>query len=259
MPTARRWQQSGARRGWSIHEELQQQASLRVLQGRRPPSVEWPFAGAQQTRQPAPPRRSHRPQESERLRQKAQSIPDRVLEPRRDTPEPPRTAPADFAQELAQLRVCVRELTRERDDLRSELSKHCSEERQKKTRVVDPLQEVALGDTLVGATDRSNRQSIKFDGDVDRQGRRRVFGEIQSPFQPDVMGAFCFVMCSRYGLHGELYARDVVDELPTTVVASQCPARIMHRNLWHMKLLARYGLRAHRVGEASHPCPRTRN
>ena len=30
----RRWQQSGARRGWSKHEELQQQAWLRVLQGR---------------------------------------------------------------------------------------------------------------------------------------------------------------------------------------------------------------------------------
>ena len=46
-------------------------------------------------------------------------------------------------------------------------------------------------------------------------------------------------------------ARDVVDELPTTVPASQSPARMMHKNLWYKKLLERYGLRAHRVGEAS--------
>ena len=52
----------------------------------------------------------------------------------------------------------MQELTRERDDLRSELSKHGSEERQRKTRLVaDPLQEVTLGDTLAGATDGSNR------------------------------------------------------------------------------------------------------
>ena len=34
---------------------------------------------------------------------------------------PPPTAPADFAQELAELRVCVAELHREKDELRSEL------------------------------------------------------------------------------------------------------------------------------------------
>ena len=48
MPNSRRWQQSGARRGLKVHEELQQQAWLRVLQGRRSPSVQWPRAGAQQ-------------------------------------------------------------------------------------------------------------------------------------------------------------------------------------------------------------------
>ena len=48
MPNSRRWQQNGVRRGWKVHEELQQQAWLRVLQGRRPPSVQWPRAGAQQ-------------------------------------------------------------------------------------------------------------------------------------------------------------------------------------------------------------------
>ena len=36
MPNSRRWQQSGARRGWKVYEELQQQAWFRVLQGRRP-------------------------------------------------------------------------------------------------------------------------------------------------------------------------------------------------------------------------------
>ena len=39
MPNSRRWQQSGNRRGWSTHEDLQHQAWLRVLQGRRSPSV----------------------------------------------------------------------------------------------------------------------------------------------------------------------------------------------------------------------------
>ena len=48
MPNSRRWQQSGARRGWAVHEDLQQEAWLRVLQGRRPPSVKWPLARSQQ-------------------------------------------------------------------------------------------------------------------------------------------------------------------------------------------------------------------
>ena len=42
MPNSRRWQQSGNRRGWTTHEDIQHQAWLRVLQGRRPPSVQWP-------------------------------------------------------------------------------------------------------------------------------------------------------------------------------------------------------------------------
>ena len=52
MPNSSRWKQSGARRGWSIREDLQHQAWLRVLQGHRPPSVQWPRVGTQQpTRQ----------------------------------------------------------------------------------------------------------------------------------------------------------------------------------------------------------------
>ena len=45
---SRRWQQSGNRRGWTTHEDIQHQAWLRVLQGRRPPSVQWPRARPQQ-------------------------------------------------------------------------------------------------------------------------------------------------------------------------------------------------------------------
>ena len=48
MPNSRRWQQSGARRGWAVHEDLQQEAWLRVLQGRRHLSVKWPHARSQQ-------------------------------------------------------------------------------------------------------------------------------------------------------------------------------------------------------------------
>ena len=48
MPNSRRWQQSGARRGCAVHADLQQEAWLRVLQGRRPPSVKWPHARSQQ-------------------------------------------------------------------------------------------------------------------------------------------------------------------------------------------------------------------
>ena len=44
MPNSRRWQQSEASRGWAVHEDLQQEAWLRVLQGRRPPSVKWPWS-----------------------------------------------------------------------------------------------------------------------------------------------------------------------------------------------------------------------
>ena len=39
MPNSRRWKQSGARRGWAVHEDLQQEAWLRVLQGRRSPEM----------------------------------------------------------------------------------------------------------------------------------------------------------------------------------------------------------------------------
>ena len=42
MPHSRHWQQTGDRRGWRIHENLLYQARLRVLQGWRPPSVQWP-------------------------------------------------------------------------------------------------------------------------------------------------------------------------------------------------------------------------
>ena len=90
----------------------------------------------------------------------------------------------------------MQELKRERGDLRSDLSKYGAEERQRKTRWWP----------------RGSHQSeqswryVEFDGDVDRQGRRRVFREIQSPFQPDVVGlgadAFGLVICSRYGLRG---------------------------------------------------------
>ena len=45
---SRRWQQGVGRRGWTVHEDLQHQAWLRVLQGRRPPSVQWPRARPQQ-------------------------------------------------------------------------------------------------------------------------------------------------------------------------------------------------------------------
>ena len=48
MPKSRRWQQGVARRGWTVHEDLQHQAWLLVLQGRRPPSVQWPRARPQQ-------------------------------------------------------------------------------------------------------------------------------------------------------------------------------------------------------------------
>ena len=41
MPNSRRWQQG-------VHEDLQHQAWLRVLQGRFPPSVQWPRARRQQ-------------------------------------------------------------------------------------------------------------------------------------------------------------------------------------------------------------------
>ena len=53
--------------------------SVGVLQGRQPPSVEWPRAGAQQTRQPGPPQGSRRPHDvqSERPKQKAQNVTDR--------------------------------------------------------------------------------------------------------------------------------------------------------------------------------------
>ena len=44
MPNSRHWQQSGVRRGWRIHEDLQHQAWLLVLQRRRPPSVQRPRA-----------------------------------------------------------------------------------------------------------------------------------------------------------------------------------------------------------------------
>ena len=44
LPNSRHWQQTGVRRGWRFHEDLQHQAWLRVLQGRRPPSVQWPRA-----------------------------------------------------------------------------------------------------------------------------------------------------------------------------------------------------------------------
>ena len=256
MPNARRWQQSGARRGWSIHEELQQQAWLR----------------------PAPPQQSHRPQESERPRQKVQSVPDRVPQNPDEivTEARSRVAKLEAAivavgegdpvvpslkESLRQARLQAKVLSRggshRRDKtLHQEVKEtrwciargsqsgpscsckrprpswfrrkmpfmqwescgcrlwsriahgtpetipdsssgfctrtgtiessvcwnshgrgtisdqncrqHGSEERQRKTRVVDPLQEVALGDTLVGATDWSNRgRSIKFDGDVD--------------------------------------------------------------------------------------------
>ena len=47
MPNSRRWQHGVARRGWTVHEDLQQ-AWLRVLQGRRPTSVQWPRARPQQ-------------------------------------------------------------------------------------------------------------------------------------------------------------------------------------------------------------------
>ena len=188
------------------------------------------------------------------------------------TPEPTRTPPADFAQELEQLRFRIVEAWFRRE----------AEEDQIGGRSSSRSQRHACG----GYRSEQSCRSIKFDGDIDRQGRRRVFREIQPPFQPDVMGLgadpFCFVICSRYGFRGvrvgeashpgpprllrgvipsqgELSAGDVVDKLPTTVLASQSPARMMHKNLWYRKLLARYALRAHRVGEASHPGPRTRN
>ena len=166
------------------------------------------------------------------------------------TPAPPLTAPADFAQELAQVRFCVQELTR--GEGRSPI------------RIVEAWFGREAEEDQIGcrSTSRSHAwryacgvhqseqswRHIEFDGDVDRQGRCRVFREIQSPFQPDVMGlgadTFCLVRCSRYGLRGvrigeashpgpprlvlrgvipsqgEVSARDVVD-LPTTVPASQ--------------------------------------
>ena len=48
MLNSRRWQQGCSRRVWTVHEDLQHQAWLRVLQGRRPPPEQWPHARAQQ-------------------------------------------------------------------------------------------------------------------------------------------------------------------------------------------------------------------
>ena len=65
---------------------------------------------------------------------------------------PPPTAPADFAQELAELRVCV-ELQRERDELRSELDSRVGEgqeTRQLKTRSLAPFPDLVMGDPPSG-------------------------------------------------------------------------------------------------------------
>ena len=74
------------------------------------------------------------------------------------TPEPPLTAPADFAQELSQLRFCAGTHTGEgRSPIRIVEVMVRKRGRGRPRLVADPLQEVALGDTLAGATNRSNR------------------------------------------------------------------------------------------------------
>ena len=67
---------------------------------------------------------------------------------------PPPTAPADFAQELAELRVCAAELQRERDELRSELDSRVGEGqeiRQRRTRSLAPSLDLVMGDPPSGA------------------------------------------------------------------------------------------------------------
>ena len=72
----------------------------------------------------------------------------RVEQEARAITDPPPTVPADFAQEVSELRACVQELRRERDDIRSEVSKHGGETRKRKRwTLADPSPDLVSGDT----------------------------------------------------------------------------------------------------------------
>ena len=116
------------------------------------------------------------------------------LEAQRDQERIPPTAPADFAQELAELRVCVAELQRERDELRSEFDSRIGEGqeiRQRKTMSLAPIPRPCDGRPSIGC------RSIRSDGNDDQSVRCCV--EDEQSFQS--IGSWWFVkISSRYGM-----------------------------------------------------------
>ena len=70
----------------------------------------------------------------------------------------PPTVLADFAHGVSELRACVQGLRRERDDVRSELSKHGGETRQRKCRTMaDLYPDLVSGDTSLVVVNKSIR------------------------------------------------------------------------------------------------------
>ena len=76
--------------------------------------------------------------------------------------QPPPTVPADFAQELAQLRASVQELRRERDDLRAEMSKRGDKRSRGRSRsLANPSSDLITGDFSLQRVPVVNRGSCR--------------------------------------------------------------------------------------------------
>ena len=96
-------------------------------------------------------------------------------------PDPLLSVLADHAQELAQLRSCVQELKRERDDLRTELSRRGERRSRGRSRsLADPSLDLVMGKSAL----QCMPPPIKSDGDNDRQCR--VTCQVKSQVQPNV-------------------------------------------------------------------------